>query len=703
MRKLFVAVLTILAVGIAAFLSIPFFLSTDMVRTKITDLVRENTGRELIIDGKAEFSVFPSLAIRLKGAGLSNPAGMSAGPMVHMKELDIGLKLLPLMRKQLEIDHLVLSQPVFDLYVDRRGRNNWSFTQQRHVGEQLASVSGSRGHEKKANMGKMPELRDIRLNDIRIDNGTFLLRNDATGSKQSIEEINLAISMPQLDAQMEATGNFIWRGEKVEFSTAVNSVEMLLAGDGAEFKLEAGSNNLEAKAAGRAFVLPDIQVSANIGAKTRSVRYLARLAGAQMPEGGGLGPFAITSSIQASPTKISFENASIQLDNMQAEGGAVVSTVSGKPFLQATLAADQLDLNTYLNKKNTSTFKAREGDSIGKLINKIDAGSPPAKQPASENIDFSALQMLNADLRLSVGSIFYKKIKIDSSALSVSLKDGHMRANLQELQMYGGRAAGNITLDGRGRTPKISTALNVHDVQANPLLKDAIDLGWMSGKAQMMLNIATAGHTSDIMKRNLNGSSSLLFNDGAVEGVNIAGMIRNLKEGNFVGWSGGKGEAARTDFSTLSASFNIKDGIAHNKDLKFIGPLVRITGNGSADIPRKHLDYHVSPRLVASIKGQGGDANMGGIDIPVWIKGPWEKPSFVPDLQHLLRDPKGLIDRVQDIDATINNIKKRKKSGGVGAILEGFLGEGKGDSTNTTPEPAKQKIDPGKLLEGLFR
>ena len=153
----------------------------------------------------------------------------------------------------------------------------------------------------------------------------------------------------------------------------------------------------------------------------------------------------------------------------------------------------------------------------------------------------------------------------------------------------------------------------------------------------MQLSVAASGRSQREMVSTLRGTSKFQFTNGALRGLNIARMIRNVESAILGGWD--VGPEQQTDFSLFEASFDIKDGIAENKDLKLLGPLVRITGLGEVDLLRQVLDYRTTPKLVASLEGQGGKADLHGLAVPIIIKGPWANPKIYPDIEGILRDP----------------------------------------------------------------
>jgi AsmA protein len=210
----------------------------------------------------------------------------------------------------------------------------------------------------------------------------------------------------------------------------------------------------------------------------------------------------------------------------------------------------------------------------------------------------------------------------------------------------------------------------------------------------------------------LTGGAKFEFTNGAIRGINIAKAVRGLTTGILSGWQ--ENEAEKTDFATLDASFQVAKGKAQTSDLKLMGPLVRMTGAGTVDIPVKMLKFRVDPQLVASLEGQGGKTDLQGLGVPIIIAGPWAKPSIYPDIEGILKDPaaayqqlnrlgEGLVSlrgaggaesRV-GIGGLINNGKvstdglQQRSFDGIGALLGGqqqSADEGPAAPTNAQPK-----------------
>ena len=89
----------------------------------------------------------------------------------------------------------------------------------------------------------------------------------------------------------------------------------------------------------------------------------------------------------------------------------------------------------------------------------------------------------------------------------------------------------------------------------------------------------------------------------------------------------------RTDFSALSASFDIVNGVASSTDLDGKSPLLRLSGEGKVDIPASTLDYLAKATVVGTSKGQGGKEvnELSGLTIPVRLTGSFDQLAWAID------------------------------------------------------------------------
>jgi len=127
--------------------------------------------------------------------------------------------------------------------------------------------------------------------------------------------------------------------------------------------------------------------------------------------------------------------------------------------------------------------------------------------------------------------------------------------------------------------------------------------------------------------------------DGAIKGIDLAGAVRSVKAkfgGKDAEGSGSQKE--KTDFSDLSASFVIKNGVAHNEDLSLKSPFLRVTGAGDVDIAADSVNYVVKTGVVASTAGQGGKelGELKGLTIPVRVSGPFDALKYKVEFSQMI-------------------------------------------------------------------
>ena len=90
---------------------------------------------------------------------------------------------------------------------------------------------------------------------------------------------------------------------------------------------------------------------------------------------------------------------------------------------------------------------------------------------------------------------------------------------------------------------------------------------------------------------NMAGTAFVIFQDGAIRGLNIAQMIRSLTASTLNGWQ--QQDQQATDLTQLSSSFKIDHGQAVTTDFNLVGPLVRVTGAGTIDLGTKQMGFRV--------------------------------------------------------------------------------------------------------------
>jgi AsmA protein len=307
-------------------------------------------------------------------------------------------------------------------------------------------------------------------------------------------------------------------------------------------------------------------------------------------------------------------------------------------------------------------------------------------------IDFSGLRSVTAKLKLSAGQLVYNKVTISQATLQATIAGGKLNATLPSFKLYDGAGALALDVDASGKTPTQRIRLSLANFNAYPFLKDIAGFESLEGTGAISLDLAASGSNQRAMVSTLNGSAKFEFTDGALRGINIAKTVRSLSTGTLSGW--GANEAEKTDFATLGASFQVAQGQAKTSDLLLAGPLVRMAGAGTVDVPAQALKFRVDPQLVASLEGQGGKTDLQGLGVPVMIAGPWAKPSIYPDIAGILSDPAAAYEQLNRLGGGLVSLPGAGSTGSV-AKIGGLIKTGK-IGTDTLGQGALDGI--GQLL-----
>lgn len=278
------------------------------------------------------------------------------------------------------------------------------------------------------------------------------------------------------------------------------------------------------------------------------------------------------------------------------------------PAYTFDIAIDQIDVDRYSKKT-------------------VAVAAPETKAAAVEQpIDLSALKDLNANGALKIGSLKVANIKASNVRLNIHAANGKLTLNPLAANLYQGSLSGDAAVTA-SNPPQIAIRENLSGVSIGPFLKDAVGKEPLEGHGSVQLDVTAQGATVSAMKKALNGNAKFDLRDGAVHGINIAQTIRSAKAklgGAANQQSGTSSTQEKSDFSELSGSFRITNGIAHNEDLSAKSPLLRVGGRGDINLGNDTLDYTVKATVVSSLQGQGGAElqALKGVTIPVRLSGP---------------------------------------------------------------------------------
>jgi AsmA protein len=603
---------------IAALLIIPLFVDVQKYKPVIEDRVAEATGRPFSVGDDLKLSLFPWAGISLSDLQLGNTAGFSEKEFVRVKSFEVRIKLLPLISKKIQIKRFVMDEPRIVLVKNKNGLGNWEQPKQQQAAAAKKPIPGV---PPPAGAGGLP-ISALTAGNFSIKNGSALWIDHRANTRQEVKDISLVLKDVSLD-----------RPVQLKFSAALDNNPLSLEGTigplGSAFQKGVVPLDLSLKALRQLAIrlkgnlenpatTPGVDL--DITVDKFSPRELVAALGQTFPvdttDPKALSSIDFKAHLKADANRATVSNGVMNLDQSRLNFTATAAQFS-LPNLKFDLNLDKINLDRYLPPKSDPP----------------PAEKAPVAAPAKgqrKKADYTPLRRLILDGLIKIGQLTISKANIQDVHLQVNAKNGIFNLDPMKLNMYQGKADGKAVLNVARDIPRSSLNLKIDNVQVAPLLKDVLEKDILQGSTQADINLSMSGDAPERIKKTLNGKGYLKFNDGAIVGIDLAAMVRNV--GSAFGLAQKSGERPKTDFAELNIPFVIKNGAVNTPRSSLKSPFIRIIAAGTADLVRETLDFRVEPKAVASIQGQGDDARRQGLMVPVVVSGTFTAPRFRPDL-----------------------------------------------------------------------
>jgi AsmA protein len=610
---------------VAALLIVPMFVDVQKYKPEIEKKVSEATGRPFSIGGKLELSLFPWAGLAFSDLHLGNPPGFKEKDFVSVKSFEARVKLLPLLSRDVQVKRFILEGPRIVLEKNRSGQGSWE-----GIGKPSGEVpsklpkKGEKPPEKGPGEG-LP-IKAIAVGEFAITEGDVLWIDQPTGERKEISDVTLRLYDVSLD-----------RPIRFAFSAKLDKQPLSMEGKAGPVGKDPGKGTIPLDLVVKALKELDISLKGNIvDPATRpqfdlalqvssfSPRKLVAALGQTFPvttaDPEALNRVSLQAKVRGDQEHMSVSDGALDLDESKLSFSINAKDYS-KPDVQFDLNLDTIDLDRYL--PPPAEEKTTE--------EKTNAKGPAAQQ---DKIDYTPLRRLVLDGSMRVGKVKAHGAKMQDLYLKVSGKNGRFDLEPLTAKLYGGDLSAAGALDVGKDIPKSNLEVHAKEIQAGPLLKDVLEKDLLEGNVQAEVALSMAGDEAEAIKRTLNGKGDLLFKDGAIVGIDLAGMVRNAKAA--FGLAEKQAERPKTDFSELHSPFTITDGIVDTTDTSLVSPLLRVLVAGKANLVNDTLDFRVEPKFVTTLKGQGDTKERSGVTVPVLVTGTFSSPTFRPDLKGML-------------------------------------------------------------------
>lgn len=587
LKRLGLTLLAGIAGGLLVLTAAGYLISADTVRQQVLGEIRSVTGLEPVLRGKASVSLFPTGSVSFDDVIL----GDAKQPALVAERLTARLRFFPLLIGRVEIADVSLDRPNISVELQPNGQSNWSglieaLTRSQSAAQRLAAFS-----------------------EMRIEGGTIVIRDEARKISETLSGVEFSLAWPSISKSFGATGRFIWRDAPMDASLTLADFPSVLAGNRTGVKLRVSGKPMKAAFEGAISLKPTLKIEGTLAADAPSLRNALVWAGQKPPPGGGFGRFAIKARTNVVAGTISLSSVNVELDGNAAEG-VLTFAVDGRQTLQGTLAADTLDLTSYVSTVRLLTTNERSW--------------------SSGRITLEGLASLDVDLRLSAANVVVSNAKLGRTAIAANLRGGHLVVTVGEAQAYGGVIKGSLAFAESDQGVEVKSQLQFTDVDLETCLGQLFGLRRLEGKGSMSLNLEGAGNSVLAVTRTLNGTAHLTGMNGALAGLNVEQLLRRLERRPLSG--GGEFRSGRTPYEKIAVALKIAKGMVTVEDVTIDGAAVKLALAGTASIPERELDLKGTAALVAPPK-----PGATPFELPFIVQGSWDDPIMLPDPEALIR------------------------------------------------------------------
>jgi len=614
----------LLVLVIAALLIVPRFVDFQKYKPEIEKRVTEATGRPFTLGGDISFSLFPWAGVSLSDLHLGNPSDFKEKDFLSVKSFEVRVKLLPLLLRDIQVKRFLLEGPRIVLERNKKGRGNWEGIG-KPSGDTLAKPSKKIEKPAEAEPGAGLPIKALAVGEFAITKGTILWIDQVTGERKEISDVSLRLEEVSLDHPIS-----------LAFSAKVGGLPLSLDGKVGPIGKDPGKGtvpldlslkalkqldmNLKGKITDPATLMQfDVALQISPFSPRKLIAALGQALPVKTSDPAVLNRLSLNARVKGDPKTVSISDGTLDFDESKVNFSVKAMDFS-KPDLSFELKLDQIDIDRYLPPTSEKPPEEKK---------------TKAPAPKGKGLDYIPLRRLVLDGSIRVGKLKARGAKLQDIYLKLSGKNGSFHLNPFSLKLYEGSMTAKGTLDVSQDIPKSNMELQATGIQVQPFLKDFLKKDFLAGTVKADVAVRMAGEDAEGIKRTLSGKGNLLFNDGAIVGIDLAGMVRNV-EATF-GLAEKTTEKPRTDFSELRAPFTITKGVLNTSETSLLSPLLRVLVAGKADLVKETLDFRVQPKFVGTLKGQGDTKQRTGITVPVLVTGSFASPKFRPDLKGMLK------------------------------------------------------------------
>jgi uncharacterized protein involved in outer membrane biogenesis len=570
LRLILISLSTLLLLLVAAVILVPVLLDKEELLELASEVLYEETGATLTVDGDIGLSLFPTVGVSLADAGLTMPG--SEQPDLQAHSMEIGVQFIPLLFGNVQINTIRLDGMTARI---------------ESAPEQAAVDSGKLSDE------QLDAFYAARRKAIRE-------ADDAAGAELALA-VPLALEVKHLvitDSRLELVDPTAHK------STVIELVRLETSGlnlDGKPIPLQ-----LQLRVPGEPVI--DVALEGNISLDQQT--QVATLEAVKLIVGG----------VAAQPVKLQI-SGTIDLSRQVADLQLALElgeTKGSGSLRYAGFESPQIDTSLQLNLLDPALFALAGPEAAAAA-----SGDTPSTS-GDEPLPLDAIRLIDTRADLRIDKARFDAHTVSDMRVKLRAVDGVIQITSLTGDLHGGKLDLQATFNGKHNTAKLKTAgsLTAMDiasalaaVESDPILTGTAGLNWQLHSKGRSVNELVAALSGPVKLR----TEQVVLQEMSVEHMVCQAVALTNQEQLTATFP------AYTKFQTLSAEIQLADGKARLRPLLAELPQIALVGTGAFDLLSQDFKASVkatlSPELEQLDRACRVSKRLTAIDWPVNCKG----------------------------------------------------------------------------------
>ncbi|WP_051415810.1 AsmA family protein [Salinivibrio socompensis] len=680
-KKIALILAAFVVVLIGAIATLIATVNPNQFKPLLVEQVAEQTGYEVVIGGDIEWQFWPSLGFSIADVAIKNRPEFDEPDLMRLSRAQLSVDVLPLMSQTLQVGEIVLQDPHIFIQTLVNGESNLTPARQGPV--QAAPEQQSSSTPTNSTSDGQSSAWTVSLQGLRVTNASVVIKDNQVDTQTALRDVNIEVgnlktdvwtpfSMSLRGEQNEATFEAQGQGElKLAADPILSELRELaltVSAQQGDSVLNEANITLDRFALGQAAALgfnvnaqmSEVKIETSGKAQVtvsemqdkvtaQGLDMLTQLSGEALPGESLTQELAADIVFDAKQQTLDITEMTSRLNTDQVViDGKMAIKLADIPQIRFALNTNRIDLNTLLPaNKAAPRQSANESQSES---NDEPSSSAQTASLSQEEPDLSVLKTLDIAGSLAMKGLTVGNITLGQTRATVAIDRGKVDVSELTTQAYEGKVVVQGMLDATQTPARYQLSKQARDIAILPLLEDAAQVDLLEGKGNVDINLQGQGLSPYALRQAIQGSAAIFFEDGAINGINLAQMLREAKA-TLRGETANKAtnDVRKTDFSALTASFTLGNGMARTNDLLLEAPALRVRSEGQTDLLKETLDFDVFTSVVETSKGQGGKDidELRDVTIPVTVAGTWQAPSYQLDIKQLLSSNKVLEEKAR--------------------------------------------------------